>query len=294
MKYRLLNPPQLVKEIAGLFIGVFLYALGVHMFTSPNNIAPGGVTGIAIILNYLFNWHIGTITLFINIPLLIMSIFFLGKEFTIRTLSAVALFTVMMDYVVVHFPIYVGDSSAKILAAIFGGVLMGAGLGIVFMSDFTTGGTDIIMRIIQLKFPYFSTGKLLMVMDFIIVAFSIFVYDDVEVALYALISIFVCSKVIDSLIYGTDIGRLLFIVSDKSQAITSLLLEKIDRGVTLLDAKGAYTGTEKEVILIAVKRNQFYKVKKLVYGIDPTAFMIVTDAGEIVGEGFKNPNEKQK
>lgn len=294
MKSRLFNPPQLVKEIAGLFIGVFLYALGVHMFTSPNNIAPGGVTGIAIILNYLFNWHIGTITLFINTPLLIMSIFFLGKEFTIRTLSAVALFTVMMDYVVVHFPIYVGDSSAKILAAIFGGVLMGAGLGIVFMSDFTTGGTDIIMRIIQLKFPYFSTGKLLMVMDFIIVAFSIFVYDDVEVALYALISIFVCSKVIDSLIYGTDIGRLLFIVSDKSQAITSLLLEKIDRGVTLLDAKGAYTGTEKEVILIAVKRNQFYKVKKLVYGIDPTAFMIVTDAGEIVGEGFKNPNEKQK
>ena len=294
MKYRLLNPPQLVKEIAGLFIGVFLYALGVHMFTSPNNIAPGGVTGIAIILNYLFNWHIGTITLFINIPLLIMSIFFLGKEFTVRTLSAVALFTVMMDYVVVYFPIYVGDSSAKILAAIFGGVLMGAGLGIVFMSDFTTGGTDIIIRIIQLKFPYFSTGKLLMALDFIIVAFSIFVYDDVEVALYALISIFVCSKVVDSLIYGTDIGRLLFIVSDKSQEITSLLLEKIDRGVTLLDAKGAYTGVEKEVILIAVKRNQFYKVKKLVYGIDPTAFMIVTDAGEIVGEGFKNPNEKQK
>lgn len=294
MKARLFNPPQLVKEIAGLFVGTFLYALGIHIFTSPNNIAPGGVTGIATILNFLFDWHIGTVTLCINIPLLILSIFFLGKEFTIRTLSAVGLFTVMMDYVVVHFPIYVGGESTKILAALFGGILMGAGLGIVFMSDFTTGGTDIIIRIIQLKFPYFSTGKLLMVLDFIIVALSIFVYDDVDVALYALISIFVCSKVIDTLIYGTDIGRLLFIVSDKSREISDMLLEKIDRGVTLLDAKGAYTGAEKEVILIALKRNQFYKVKKLVYGIDPTAFMIVTDAGEIVGEGFKNPNEKQK
>ncbi len=294
MKTRLFNPPQLVKEIAGLVIGVFIYALGVHIFTSPNDIAPGGVTGIATLLNALFDWHIGTTTLCINIPLLILSIFFLGKEFTIRTLSAVGLFTVMMDYVVVHFPIYEGGENTKILAALFGGILIGVGLGLVFMSDFTTGGTDIIIRIIQLKFPYFSTGKLLMLLDFAVVAMSIFVYSDIDVALYAIIAIFISSKVIDALIYGTDIGRLLFIVSDKSREISNLLLQKIDRGVTLLDAKGAYTGAEKEVILIAVKRNQFYKVKKLVYSVDPTAFMIVTDAGEIVGEGFKNPNEKQK
>lgn len=294
MKTRLFNPPQLVKEIAGLFIGIFIYALGIHIFTSPNDIAPGGVTGIATLLNSVFGWHIGTTTLFINIPLLILSIFFLGKEFTIRTLSAVGLFTIMMDYVVVHFPIYEGGENAKILAALFGGILIGVGLGLVFMSDFTTGGTDILIRIIQLKFPYYSTGKLFMLLDFIVVAMSIFVYSDIDVALYAIIAIFVSSMVVDAVIYGADIGRLLFIVSDKSHEIADLIMNKIDRGVTLLDAKGAYTGAKKEVILIAVKRNQFYKVKKLVYSIDPTAFMIVTDAGEIVGEGFKNPNEKQK
>ncbi len=294
MKTRLFKPPQLVKEIAGLVVGIFIYALGVHVFTSPNNIAPGGVTGIAILLNSLFDWNIGIVTLCINIPLLIMSLFFLGREFTIRTLSAVGLFTVIMDYVVVLFPQYTGNGNSMMLACVFGGVLMGLGLGIVFMSDFTTGGTDIIIRIIQLKFPYFSTGKILMFLDFIIVAVSIFVYDKIDVALYALIAIFISSMVIDWVIYGTDIGRLLFIVSDKSREISNLLLQKIDRGVTLLDAKGAYTGAEKEVILIAVKRNQFYKVKKLVYSVDPTAFMIVTEAGEIVGEGFKNPNEKQK
>lgn len=284
--------PSLAKEIVSLLLGVFIYCLGIHVFTSPNHIAPGGVTGIATLLNYLFNWNIGIVTLCINIPLLILSIFFLGKQFTIRTLSAVAIFTVVMDYVVVWFPVYEGD---KILAGLFGGVLMGVGLGLVFMGDFTTGGTDIIVRLIQKRFPYFSTGKLIMLLDIAIVAGSVFVYDnDLNVALYAFIAIYACSKMIDGIIYGADIGRLVLIVSDKSEEITSHLLKKIDRGVTLLQAKGGYTGKDRQVIMVAVKRNQFYKVKRFVYQIDPAAFMIVTDAGEIVGEGFKSPNAKQK
>lgn len=289
---KMLKIPQSVKEIISLFCGVFIYALGIHVFTSPNNIAPGGVTGIATILNYLFDWNIGTVTLCINVPLLVLSIFFLGRRFTVRTLSAVALFTVMMDYVVVYIPTYHGE---KILAGLFGGVLMGVGLGLVFMGDFTTGGTDIIVRLIQKRFPYFSTGKLIMLLDIAIVTGSVFVYDgDINVALYAFIAIYICSKMIDGIIYGADIGRMVMIVSDKSDEISSALLKDIDRGVTLLKAKGGYTGNDKEVVMIAVKRNQFYKVKKIVYAIDSAAFMIVTDAGEIVGEGFKSPNAKQK
>lgn len=287
-----LKVPSFLKELFCLLVGEFIYSVGVHVFTSPNNIAPGGVTGIATLLNYLFDWHIGIVTLCINIPLLILSIFFLGKRFTFRTLSAVMLFTVFMDYVVVYIPEYHGDT---FLASLFGGVLMGVGLGLIFMGDFTSGGTDIIVRLIQKKYPHFSTGKLIMLFDVAIITISVFVYDkDINVALYAFIAIYACSIMIDTIIYGADIGRMVMIVSDKSGEISSVLLEKLDRGVTLLDAKGGYTGKEKQVIMIAVKRNQFYKVKKMVYSIDPAAFMIVTEAGEIVGEGFKSPNAKQK
>jgi uncharacterized membrane-anchored protein YitT (DUF2179 family) len=270
-------------------LGCAVYAVGVQIFSSPNNIAPGGVTGTSILVEYLTGFPLSVMTLLLNIPLLLMAWFLLGKRFTLRTMVTVGILSVMLELAsFIDFP-YRGE---MILAALFGGVLEGVGLGLVFMRGSTTGGTDIASRLIQLTFPQLSVGRLMLAVDACVLAASAIVYRNIENALYGLVAIYTATNIIDKLLYGLDAGRVLMIISRMEKEIAKAISEQLERGCTFLEGRGSYTGANRPVLLCVVRKNQFHRVKKLTYAIDPAAFVMTMEATEVIGEGFKMPTEK--
>lgn len=283
---RSLHPSRAKKWVLDtliIAIASILYSYAVHAFTVPNNIAPGGVTGIATIINYLFDIPVGLMYGLINLPLIIIGFVFLGKNMMFKTLVSVGVITVATDYLFINLPVYSGDT---MLAAIFSGVLMGAGLGLSYVRDATSGGTDIITRIIRKKVPHISLGKIMVAIDVVIVGGSMFVFQNIDSGLYAIISIVIASKIIDLMLYGMLEGKLLLIFSDHYSVIASRIISEQDRGVTILKGYGGYSGKEKNVICCAVHKNQYAKIKKIVSLADPNAFIVISNAGEVLGEGF--------
>lgn len=269
-----------------IIFGAGVYALGVHCFTAPNNIAPGGVTGIATIISYVTGAKLGTLISVINIPLLIAGFILLNRKTMIKTLIGVASLSLMTDYVLKDIPVYIADNGGGILASIFGGLLMGAGLGIVYAREGTTGGTDIINKIINRFRPDIKLGQISFLINAGVALSGYFVYKNLDVVLYAIVSVFVQAKVIDMLVYGGLEGKFLMIFSEKPQEIAERLLKQ-KRGVTLLKGEGAYSGEERQVVCIAVHKNEYVKVKRIVKETDPNAFVIITGASEVLGKGFQ-------
>lgn len=266
-------------------LGCACYAIGINMFTAPNHIAPGGVLGISTMINHFLPFlQIGTINMCINIPLLLMAFKFLGKEFTFRTLKTVVISTILMDYVLAGVTPY---TSNALLAAIFGGMLFGLGASLVFMRGSTTGGMDIVSKLLQLKFPHMQMGKLLVILDVIVITSSAFVFKNLEVSMYAIITTFAFSQALDTFLYGAKRGKMAMVVSDHSEEISKKIMDELHRGVTLLEGKGAYKGDKKSVAMCALSRNEFFKLQTLVKQTDPSAFIIVCEAHEIIGQGFK-------
>lgn len=275
-----------VIDIAVIIAGSGVYALGVHCFTAPNNIAPGGVTGLATIVSFVTDLNIGILITLMNIPLLIAGFFLLNRGTMIKTLIGVVVLSVMTDWLLKDVPVYVADSGGGILAAIFGGLLMGAGQGIVYAREGTTGGTDIINKIINRFKPEIKLGQISFLVNAAVALSGYIVYKNLDVVLYAVISVFVQSRVIDGLVYGGLEGKFLMIFSEKPQEIADRLL-KLKRGVTLLSGKGAYSGENRQVVCIAVHKNEYVKVKRIVKQTDPNAFVIITGASEVLGKGFQ-------
>lgn len=268
-----------------MFIGALLYATSVNTFTSPNNIAPGGLTGISTMLHYLFSLPIGVMILVLNIPLFIWGAVENGRYFLTKTVVATVFVSLIIDVMEPFSYKYDGDS---LLAAIFGGLLSGLGLAFIFFRGGTTGGTDIIARNLHKHHPHISMGTIILSCDAVIIISAAIVYHSLESALYAVITIFVSTKVIDTVIYGVahDNGKLMFIVTDKHEQLSKEIMEKVNRGVTLLDAQGAYSNENKKVLLCAVRPSQVHKIKAYVNSVDENAFIIVTTANAISGKGF--------
>lgn len=275
-----------VIDIAVIIAGSGVYALGVHCFTAPNNIAPGGVTGLATIVSFVTDLNIGILITLMNIPLLIAGFFLLNRGTMIKTLIGVVVLSVMTDWLLKDVPVYVADSGGGILAAIFGGLLMGAGQGIVYAREGTTGGTDIINKIINRFKPEIKLGQISFLVNAAVALSGYIVYKNLDVVLYAVVSVFVQSRVIDGLVYGGLEGKFLMIFSEKPQEIADRLL-KLKRGVTLLSGEGAYSGEKRQVVCIAVHKNEYVKVKRIVKQTDPNAFVIITGASEVLGKGFQ-------
>lgn len=266
-------------------VGSILFAVGIVCFVNPANLAPGGMSGIAILLNYLWGLPIGLMSTLLNVPLLILSCLFLGRSLTIKTVKSLLISSIMVDMVVTRLvPVYVGD---QMIGAVFGGVLMGAGLAVIFLRGSTTGGTDIISFLVRKWYPHIPIGRLMMVVDCVILGISIVVFGNMEAGLYGLISLFCCTKVIDSIIYGLDKGSMVTVISAKNDEIAAQIMKELERGVTLLDGKGAYTGDKREVLICAVRKQQYGRLRAIVYENDPSAFMIVSETSEVLGEGFK-------
>lgn len=278
-----------VFDILVILVGAAVYSLGVHCFISPNNIAPGGATGVAIIISELTGWQVGTLILLLNVPLIIAGFFFLNKVIMVKTLISVAAITVATDLAEAFVPIYSAENGNGIMAAIFGGALMGAGMGLTYQREGTSGGTDILTKIISRFLPEMKLGGIQAALDGVVVLLGLAVYKDINVVLFAVVAIFVQSKFIDVLVYGSQESRFLLIFSRSPHEIAQKLIEQ-PHGVTLLKGEGAYSGEERQVIATAVHRSAYSKVKRIVREIDPKAFVVTTTAGEVFGEGFAKLN----
>lgn len=283
MKEKLTTKKSIWIDLIFIIVGNIIYAIGVNIFTAPNDIAPGGVTGIATVFNSWFGIPIGISIFIMNIPLFIIAIFKFNKEFVIKTFIAMFFMSFFCD-ILTFLPPYKGDMMA---ASVFGGVLTGTGLGIIFVRGIVTGGTDLLGKIVKLKFPHISLGTMLLIIDFFVVAFAGIYYRDLQYALYPLVTIFISATVINKIIDGLDIARVAFIVSDVPDEISKAVIDTLDRTTTLLKGRGGYNNRELEVIMCTVKIQQLPKLKKLVSDIDPKAFMFVNTASEVLGEGFK-------
>ena len=284
---------MLAKDLLFFAMGSLLDAVSVKMFTAPNHIVSGGVTGLSVVCNYLFHTPIGAIAFLINIPIFLWAIVEIGYKLVAKTFVATLLSSLAIDLVGYVVPPYEGN---LMLAAIFGGVLEGVGLALVFTRGGTTGGTDLVARLLGRRFRHLSMGKLMLGVDFVIISIAALAFQSIESALYALITIFVSTRLIDTILYGTDMGngKMLFIISEKNEEIAQRILIELDRGVTALKSRGLYSGREGEMLLCAVRRYEVSKVYDIVHMLDPNAFVIVGEAGEITGEGFREvkPDDK--
>lgn len=275
---------QTIKDYLLITVSCIIYSVAVSLFLDPNSLAPGGVTGIAIILNRLIPVETGTLILLLNIPILLLGTWKFGIRFSLSTIYStvlISLFTNLFASVEVV-------TRDPLLAALAGSTLTAIGIGGVFKAGATTGGTDIIVKILRLKMPHLKTGGLFLAIDACIVTASAFVFKDIDVALYAGLTVFVISLVLDLVLYGRDEAKLFFIISDKSEQITRRLLEELDIGVTHMQGAGAFSGKEKQVILCAAKKVTAPKAEQIVREEDSQAFMIITSATEIYGEGYKS------
>lgn len=265
-------------------LGGLAYGIGIVCFFNSCNIAPGGISGISIMLNYLFDTPIGIVSLLLNMPILIAGYLRLDKSVMNKTLKSILVTTIIMDYIVTpFFPVY---SSDRILAALFGGIILGFGLVLIFSRGSTTGGTDILSHIIRQKFPHFSIGRAMMMVDCVIILISTLVFKNIESGLYAIVGLFCSTKIIDSLLYGADRGTLILVISQKNREIGEKIIKNLGRGATLLDSHGMYSGVKNAVLLCAVRRHEFSRLKKIVTETDNDAFFMVCPADEIAGEGF--------
>ena len=296
------------KKIKNLLIdgimflaGSFLFAVSIDTFTAPNQIAAGGLTGVATMFNHLFGIPIGTANMLMNIPLLIWAYVEMGYQIIIKTVIATLVSSAMIDIMVPYLPQYQGD---PLITIVFGGCLAGLGLALIMMRCGTTGGTELAANLLALHIRGLSLGKFIMIIDLVIVIASAIVYQDYESPLYAILVIYITSKVIDAVLYGTDsgTGKMMFIISPKNEQIARRIMDDLERGVTELRSRGAYSGKEGTVLFCAVGRQEVYKTYDIIHEIDPDAFIVVDDVGEITGLGFrdfhqyrnKNKDKKKK
>ncbi len=261
-----------------------LFGMGLSLFIDPNDLAPGGVSGLSILLSRVVPLETGSLFLILNIPILILGVIKFGWKFIISTLYAtvmVSVFTTLLEPV--------GALTAEpLLGALAGAVLSAVGMGMVLRNGATTGGTDIIVKCLRLRYPHLKSGTLFFIIDIFIVLLSGIIFRRIDSMLYSAIAILATSVVLDKVLYGTDEAKLLFLISDCSDKITGRLLKELEIGVTYLQGSGAFHKGQKQVVLCAMRKQLVPKAEKIVKEEDETAFLIITNATEIYGEGHKS------
>ena len=284
---------NLLMDAVFFLAGSFLFAVSIDTFTAPNQIAAGGLTGVATILNHMFGIPIGTANILMNVPLLIWAYVEMGYQIIIKTVVATIVSSAMIDVMVPYLPQYQGE---PLITIVFGGCLAGLGLALILMRGGTTGGTELAANLLSLHIHGFSLGKFIMVIDLVIVLASAVVYQEYESPLYAILVIYITSKVIDAVLYGTDrgTGKVMFIISPKNKEIARRIMDDLERGVTELRSRGAYSGQEGTVLMCAVSRQEVHKISDIIHEIDINAFIVVNEAGEITGLGFREFQQRKK
>lgn len=265
-----------------ILLGVILASFGIGMFNVPNKIVSGGVSGISTILYYNFKIPAGITYYAINVILILIGLRKLSKKFIIRTLISSGLVSLFIDLFSSLPPI----TNDIILASLFGGVIFGIGMGLTLIEDSSTGGTDILGRIIQSQYPHVQIGKILMLIDIVIITFSLITFKEVDVTLYGIMSLFVSTTAVDLLMHNLNVSKLVFVISDKGEKIANALILGSKRGVTIIDAVGAYTMQEKKVLICAMKENEMPSFQRKVLSLDKDAFIVASESQKIFGKGF--------
>lgn len=274
-----------LKNYGMIFLGCMVYALAFDWCFEPNAIGFGGITGLAQIVNFFFpQVHIGIWVIIFNIPLFLLGWRLFGSHMLVSSLTAMTLSSLMLDglALMVDFP----PMEDTLMACIAGGVLLGLGLGIIFLQGATTGGTEIVARLLKLKLSWLPIGRCLLVADLTVVALVALVFHNLGTALYGTVALYISTVVMDTVLYGVDNAKVAYIISDKPEEIARVILHDLDRSFTYLRGEGGYSGGEKRVILCAFKQREIVTIKETIRRVDPNAFMIVTSAHEVLGEGF--------
>lgn len=274
----------LLKDLLFSLAGSMLVGLAIAVFTVPNDIAPGGVSGAATALAYISPIRVGVWTLILNVPLMLAALRMQGPRTLMMTLLATVLLSFFIDFFGDVLP---GYTNNPLLAAVFGGALSGLGVGILFLRGISTGGTDLAALLLKKLFPNVPSGTLLLVIDAAVVAFAVCIFRDIEVALYSAITIWVSSKVIDALAQGVDYAKVIYTITDHGEDVSRVLNQHTDRGTTLIPAQGGYTGNEKRMVVTVTRRSVLAQTLRLIRETDPNAFTFVMDSTEVHGEGFK-------
>ena len=262
-----------------------IYALGFNWCYEPNLIGFGGITGVGQIINYLLPWApIGAVVIILNIPLFLLGWKLLGGHLLVSSLYAMFVSSLFID--LFHL-LFTFRPMEPILGCIFGGVIMGGSLGIVFLQGATTGGTDLVARLLKLRVAWLPMGRLLMMIDLVVIVAVAVTFRNLYSALYGLVALFISSFVMDQVLYGMDNVKVAYIISDAYEAITAAIIHDMDRGVTILNGRGGWSGKEKQVLMVAFKQRQIVELKQTVKELDPAAFLIVCEAHEVLGDGFR-------
>lgn len=271
------------RWIPATVVGSLIFAMGFSFFLAPNNMSPGGISGLAlVVVELLGTGSVGTLSILINLPLFVLGGLKIGKRFFLGSLLGMLLSSVLID----AFALLGVPAVEPLLAVLYGGVICGFGLGIVFVCGTSTGGSDILVRLLKLKYRNVPIGQISMSFDAIVVVLTGLVFHDVTKALYTGITVWVCGKVIDAVVYRFDYSNVALIISKEYEAIAEAIGRKLDRGATFLHGEGSYSHAQTKVVLAAVKKQQIAELKELVVELDPNAFIIVQEAHQVLGDGF--------
>ena len=278
------NAAKRIKCYVILTAAAAIYAVAISLFLDPNNIAPGGVTGISILVNRFTAIPTGTINLLINIPIVLLGLWKFGWRFICSTMYTLAMITVFMNSIA----LYGAVTDDLLIAAVIGGALIGVALALVFKAGATTGGADIIVKVVRTKRKHIKTNILFLAFDSIVILTSWMVFQDLTVAFYASIAVVTDSIVMDKILYGSDEAKLTYIVSAKPEQVKKRIFDELDITATIITARGAYTNEPKELLMIVTRKQMYPKLEEIVKDEDTSAFMIVSSASEIFGEGYKD------
>ena len=271
------------KWIPATVLGSVIFAVGFAYFLMPNDMSPGGISGLALLLVELTGFgSVGVISILMNLPLFVLGGLKIGRQFFVGSLIGMVLSSVLIDgFAALHLP-----AVEPILAIVYGGVLCGLGLGVVFVNGTSTGGSDILVRLLKLKYRNVPIGQISLTFDAVVVALTGLVFRDMNKALYTGITVYLCGKMVDAVVYSFDYSKVALIISREYETIAREIGTKLERGATYLNGEGSYTGESTKVVLVAIKKQQLAELKELVMEVDPNAFVIVQEAHQVLGDGF--------
>lgn len=286
MQMRTLMRRGWVWDLAADLIGGICYAVGIYIFAKHAGFAPGGVSGLALLLDHLFGLPVGLGTLLLNLPLFALSYRFVGRQFLIKTLRSTMICVLFLDVVFPRFPAYTGD---PFLAALFSGVFLGTGLALFYMRGSSSGGMDLLTMSVKALRPHLSIGMVMLSMDMVVILLGWPVFGSVDAVLYGLTATAVNAVVLDKIMYGAGACKLVIIITDAGREIAGQIAARCARGSTMIRATGTYTGMERHILLCACGKAEAYKVRAAAHEIDADAFVMVTETSEVFGEGFADP-----
>lgn len=279
------NIKKIVADILIYIIGAFIYSLAITIFITPNQISPGGITGVATALSFISKVPSGILYFIINLPILLLGFLKFGGVFILKTAVASSIVSLSLTFTDLFLPEFTAD---RLLAALFGGIMMGAGMSIILIHGATTGGADIIAKLVNRKYRHLTVGRIILLIDVFVIFLAVAVYKNIDSALYSAITVYGTSFVLDRMLYGADKGKLAHIITNSPTEICNSIAHDLGRGTTVISAKGGYTGSDRTLLLCTLRVYEVATLYSIIDKYDPDAFIVMSEVGEIIGEGFKS------